>query len=94
MIKKKSLYDRFVRYARVDTQSAEDTGLHPSTGKQFDLARMLAGELREMGADVDFDEEHCYVYAAVPGQAGAVSGAPPGNRWRKPCRTPGSAAPA
>ena len=72
MIKKKSLYDRFVRYARVDTQSAEDTGLHPSTGKQFDLARMLAGELREMGADVDFDEEHCYVYAAVPGQAPAL----------------------
>ncbi len=58
--------DRFLRYVKIDTQS-EENGLHPSTQKQFDLARLLASELREMGAsEVFLDEEYCYVYAAVP----------------------------
>ena len=58
--------DRFLRYVKIDTQS-EDNGAHPSTRKQFDLARLLEGELREMGAsEVSLDEEYCYVYAAIP----------------------------
>ncbi len=58
--------DRFLRYVKIDTQS-EDNGTHPSTEKQFDLARLLARELREMGAsDVSLDEKYCYVYASIP----------------------------
>jgi hypothetical protein len=30
--------DRFLRYSKIDTQSAEDKDVVPSTQKQFDLA--------------------------------------------------------
>ena len=50
MIKNKDLIDRFFRYVRIDTQSAEDTGTSPSTAKQHDLAKVLYSELTEMGA--------------------------------------------
>ncbi len=57
---------RFMRYVQVDTQSAEDAETYPSTEKQLDLLRMLADELRELGAeDVELDE-YGYVMATVP----------------------------
>ncbi len=59
---------RFIRYASVYTQSKEGVADTPSTACQRDLAVMLAGELREMGAaDVVYDEDKCYVYATIPG---------------------------
>jgi tripeptide aminopeptidase len=67
-MKNKELIERFIRYAEVDTQSSEESGTSPSTMKQHDLAKMLASELKEMGVkDVDYDEEHCYLYAGIPG---------------------------
>lgn len=60
--------DRFIRYASVFTQSKEGVPDTPSTTCQFDLARLLAKELEEMGAScVYLDEEKCYVYAQIPG---------------------------
>ena len=35
--------DRLLRYARVDTQSARASDAVPTTKKQFDLARIVAG---------------------------------------------------
>ncbi len=68
--------DRFLRYVKIDTQS-EENGEHPSTGKQFDLARLLAEELRAMGAsEVSLDEEYCYVYASIPSSLPAGKSAP------------------
>ncbi len=60
--------EKFLTYVKIDTQSAEtDEGHFPSTQKQFDLARLLVSQLKEMGAvDVVLDEEHCYVYATIP----------------------------
>ena len=66
------LLERFLRYVKIDTQSAEDTEEQPSTAKQRDLADLLAEELREMGAEVDYDREYCYVYAKVPGTLPAL----------------------
>src|SRR4051812_38806418 len=45
-----SAMDRFMRYAKIDTQSAEDKETVPSTQKQFDLARLLEKELKVLGA--------------------------------------------
>lgn len=59
----KEVVERFLRYVRIDTQSDEESGLHPSTGKQFDLARVLVSELEDLGVDYFFDEEKCYLYA-------------------------------
>jgi tripeptide aminopeptidase len=60
------LLERFVRYARVDTQSARGAARRPSTAGQLELARLLAGELEAIGlADITVDDE-CYVMATLP----------------------------
>jgi tripeptide aminopeptidase len=62
-----SVVDRFLRYVRIDTQSAEDQQTTPSTARQWDLSRLLVTELQALGAqDVRIDE-HCMVYARIPG---------------------------
>ncbi len=64
-----SVKERFIRYVKIDTQSNPETGAHPSTEKQFALARLLTEELKALGAqDVRLDE-HCYVYAQLPANA-------------------------
>ncbi|MBR3341013.1 MAG: peptidase T [Clostridiales bacterium] len=63
MEQKSLLIERFLRYVKIDTQSDEESDLHPSTSKQHKLAELLAGELQSLGLTVDYDEEHCYVYA-------------------------------
>jgi tripeptide aminopeptidase len=45
------LLDRFLRYVRIDTQSARDREGSPSTPGQLDLARLLAQELTEIGLE-------------------------------------------
>src|SRR5215217_9528934 len=63
--------DRFLRYVRVDTQSARDREGSPSTPGQLDLSRMLVEELKAMGVqDADLDG-HGYVYATLPGESDA-----------------------
>src|SRR6187402_1716812 len=58
--------DRFVRYARVYTSSLEHSDEFPSTPQQWDLLRLLEGELRDLGLeDVDLDG-HGYVTATLP----------------------------
>ena len=49
--------DRFLRYVRIDTQSAHGVNASPSTEKQLDLCRLLRDELEEIGLDdVRLDE--------------------------------------
>ena len=58
--------ERFLRYVVIDTQSNPASPTCPSTEKQKDLGRLLAGELQAMGlADAHLDE-HGYVYATIP----------------------------
>ena len=57
--------ERFVRYAKIDTQSDPESINCPSTEKQKDLSRILVKELKEMGIkDAELDE-HGYVYATI-----------------------------
>jgi tripeptide aminopeptidase len=44
------LEERLIRYAAIDTQSDETSATSPSTEKQFDLLRLLAEELKDIGA--------------------------------------------
>lgn len=62
-----SAMSRFLRYVKVDTQSAEDQPAPPSTKKQLDLARLLKNELDDMILlDVRISEWGI-VYAFLPG---------------------------
>ena len=58
--------ERLMRYARIDTQSDEDSESYPSTEKQLDLLRLLLDELREIGVDDPQMDEHGYVTATIP----------------------------
>ena len=64
--------ERFLRYVQVDTQSADEhCDQVPSTAIQFDLANMLADELRALGAQNVTVTEHAYVTAHIPASTGA-----------------------
>jgi tripeptide aminopeptidase len=64
---KETALDRFLRYAKIDTQSAEDQPTTPSTRKQLNLANLLAKELKEIGAENVRVSEFGIVYASLPG---------------------------
>ena len=68
------MLERFVRYARIDTQSARESETYPSTAKQLELSRLLLDELRELGLDDAELTEHGYVLATLP--AVGADGAP------------------
>ncbi len=62
-----SAMDRFLRYVKIDTQSAEDVGKFPSTEKQLVLARLLEKELKDLGVQNVRISEQGIVYGMVPG---------------------------
>ena len=68
---RRSLLERFIRYVRVWTTSnseAADNGIIPSTERQWDLARMLESELKELGlSDVQVTDK-CFVYGRLDGE--------------------------
>lgn len=66
--------DNFLKYVQIDTESEEGSMTFPSTQKQHELAKVLAGQLQEMGAEeITYDMKHCYVYASIPASKGCES---------------------
>ena len=59
--------ERFLRYVRIDTQSAHGVAASPSTEKQLDLCRLLRDELEEIGLEDVRLDEFGYVYGSLPG---------------------------
>lgn len=59
--------DRFLRYVRINTQSDEDvTDRTPSTENQWDLARLLESELKQLGLENVLLNEQCFLTATLP----------------------------
>ena len=66
MIHKKDITNRFVKYITIDTESDPNNPAFPSTEKQWDLAKVLVEELKQIGMqDVDLDD-NCYIMATLP----------------------------
>ncbi|GHV89393.1 peptidase T [Spirochaetia bacterium] len=64
------LVPRFLNYVRIWTTSDRHPQATPSTPGQWDLAKLLAEELRGLGlADVTLTD-HCYVIARLPATPG------------------------
>ena len=61
-----SVTERFIRYAKIDTQSDPTSSSIPSTEKQKNLGRLLVQELREMGIPDAHIDEFGYVYGTIP----------------------------
>ena len=71
-------YERLLKYVKVWTTSDPESGTHPSTMRQFDLAHQLVQELKGLGLTDAHVDEHCYVYATLPATPGQESAKPLG----------------
>ena len=63
-------YERLLKYVKVHTTSAEDQGVTPSTPCQWDLARLLVDELKQLGLENPSVDENCIVTAWLPATPG------------------------
>lgn len=63
---KQELIERFIRYAKVNTQSDPESSTCPSTQGQWELARMLVEELKSIGMEDVTVDENGYVMATLP----------------------------
>lgn len=60
------LIDRFISYVVIDTESDPNSNTTPSSAKQWNLAKKLAQELKDIGMnDVSIDE-NAYIMATLP----------------------------
>jgi tripeptide aminopeptidase len=66
MIDKKHIIERFIKYVRIDTESAPNNPAFPSTKKQWNLANILVEDLKKIGLkEIDLNE-NCYIMATLP----------------------------
>ncbi len=63
-------YERFLDYVKIYTTSDEDSTQHPSSARQFDLAKLLVEQLKELGLSDARVDDKCYVYATLPATPG------------------------
>lgn len=63
-------YERFLNYAKVNTESADGTGKSPSTDCQWDLAKLLVEELKTLGMKDAKVSEFGVVTAVLPATPG------------------------
>ena len=61
---------RFLKYVSYWTTSEDDQENIPSTKRQFELAKVLEQELKELNLEKVKLDEHCYVYGLLPATAG------------------------
>jgi tripeptide aminopeptidase len=66
MSERETLLNRFIRYARIDTQSSDTSKSYPSTGKQKHLLGILVDDLRAAGLSDAAMDEWGYVMATLP----------------------------
>lgn len=62
------LLNRFIRYVKIWSESDEknaDAGVMPSTEQQWDLAKVLVKELRNLGTRNVYLTDNCYVVAKI-----------------------------
>ena len=63
--KEQKLQERFIKYAKIDTQSNADSNTCPSTLKQKVLAKELVAELLDIGLEDAHMDDNGYVYATI-----------------------------
>ena len=60
------LAERFMRYAKIETQSNPDSSTFPSSSNQKNLSELLVAELLKMGIKDAHLDEYGYVMATIP----------------------------
>ncbi len=65
-----TIMERFLRYVAINTESCEGVETVPSSQRQFDLANVLADDMRELGLSNVRVTDNCFVYAELPATPG------------------------
>lgn len=65
-----NVQERFLKYVSYWTTSDEENEQIPSSDRQFELAKVLEAELKELGLEKVILTDHCYVYGLLPATAG------------------------
>lgn len=68
---KEKLLEYFLKYVKIDTMSKEGSLTVPSTQKQFDLARILAEDLKKLNLQKIQLTDNCFVTAVLPSNCGS-----------------------
>ena len=63
-------YERLLKYVRIWTTSDEESTTSPTTSRQFDLAKQLVEEMKEIGIEDAYMDEFGYVYGHIPATPG------------------------
>lgn len=64
-------YERLLNYVKIHTTSCElEERKSPSFEGEFDLANLLAEEMKTLGVSDVFVDENCYVYGRIPATKG------------------------
>ncbi|OYR07664.1 peptidase T [Brucella thiophenivorans] len=59
-----NIVERFLNYTRINTTAVPNTGRLPSSEGQIQLAKLLAGEMRALGLDVE-ERDHAIVVGSL-----------------------------
>ena len=62
--------ERFLIYVKIHTASSENLERTPTEEREFDLSRVLEKEMKELGFERVFVDEHAYVYGFLPATPG------------------------
>ncbi len=71
-----TLVERFVKYAKINTQAEEGSETYPSSACQLDLARELVQELQDLGLNDAAMDKHGYVTASLAANDPALEQVP------------------
>ncbi len=63
-------YERLIRYAKIHSSSRDGEQCTPSTEEQRTFSKLLAEEMKEIGLEEIFVDEHAYVYGVLPATSG------------------------
>ena len=63
-------YERLLKYVVVRTPSDENSSTVPSSACQFDLAKILLEELKELGVTDSYMDDKSFVYGKIPATEG------------------------
>ena len=62
--------ERFLIYVKIHTASSENLERTPTEEREFDLSRVLEKEMKDLGFERVFVDEHAYVYGFLPATHG------------------------
>ena len=62
--------ERFLIYVKIHTASSENLERTPTEEREFDLSRVLEKEMKDIGLERVFVDEHAYVYGFLPATPG------------------------